>query len=122
MFSGDFRLSKTPNEKRFTLTKTKTVIILTITMIVIGISIFQTVHANPCQMYAYKANLDYVRFLEDKLGRELVQEKLAEDKIDPPPEEIEDWVFWECMTFKPLTEVSIGLRMSEEKIIEDLQG
>ena len=109
--------------KGFTITNLKIINVLFVILIgTIGVTIFQTVQANPCQMHAYKANLDYVRFLEDEIGRELIQEKLAEDKIDPPPEEIEDWVFWQCMTFKPLTEVSIGLRMTEEQIIGDLQG
>lgn len=98
------------------------IMILILTVPVLSFAIFQTVHANPCQVHAYQANLDYIRFLEDKLGKDFVQEKLAEDKIDPPPKEIEDWVFWECISLRPLSDVSIKLRMTEQEITNDVQG
>ena len=87
------------------LNKTLTFVLI----IFVGFFIFQIVHVNSCQVHAYKASIDYIRFLENDLGRELVQEKLAEKKLEPLPKEIEDWVFWECFTVKPLSDISVKI-------------
>ncbi len=92
--------------------------ILTITLFsLIAIFVFQNLHVNPCEIHAHKAGIDYVRFIENELGEELVQEKLSEGKLTPLPKEIEGYVFWECISLKPLSDISV--RFSESVTIVD---
>jgi len=83
----------------------------------ITVFVFQNLHINPCEIHAHKASIDYVRFIENQLGKELVQEKLSENKLTPLPKEIEDYVFWECISLKPLSDISI--KFTESFVIED---
>lgn len=83
----------------------------------IAIFVFQNLHINPCEIHAHKANIDYVRFLENEFGQELIQEKLSEEKLTPIPKEIEDYVFWECISLRPLSDISI--RFTESITIEE---
>jgi len=85
----------------------------------LGFFVLQNVHINPCEIHAHKANIDYVRFIENEFGQELVQEKLSEGKLTPLPKEIEDYVFWECVSLRPLSDISV--RFSESTVMEDNQ-
>ncbi len=92
--------------------------VLTIVLFgMIVVFVFQNLHINPCEIHAHKADIDYVRFLEKELGEELIQEKLSDGKLTPTPKDIEDYVFWECISLKPLSDISV--RFSESVTIED---
>ncbi len=92
--------------------------ILTIVLFgMIGLFLVQIIHINSCEIHAHKASIDYVRFLENQLGEELVQEKLSENKLTPIPKEIEDYVFWECVSLRPLSDISI--KFTESFVIEE---
>lgn len=101
-----------------TFKENKLIKILTIVLFgMIGLFLVQIIHINPCEIHAHKASIDYVRFLENELGKELIQEKLSENKLTPIPKEIEDYVFWECISLRPLSDISI--KFTESITIQD---